>query len=593
MAETDGKILVEIVLDDGSIQKGFVKMRDEAKKTGAELSSSLDAGFSKLAVAATAAASAIGAALFSRAAIEAAAQQESAIQRLNQSLANAGRYSQQTSQDFVNLAQEIQKTTTLEDDAALGLSALANNFAQTNEQAKLLTKAAIDLSAATGMNLETAVESLGKTLSGNLGLLGRSVPALQELTKEQLKSGDALNIVLNRFGGSAASQVNTFSGALTQAKNAFGDLQEEVGGFIVQDKVFIALLKGIAQGFSSASESVAKLRENSNGTTTAFGNLLISLVKFGEIVNKFLIAPMELFFNLVKIGFQTIYTGLTAVYAGFINLADKFNQILPDLDIFKGMKEQTAADAAEVNQTLATQFDSLATSIDESLNLKVSGSTALFLDNLRTNMENASSITQEFKNNATANFNDTTKVISDRVKTINQLFSQGLVNAISAGANNIGTSLQKGTLSFESFALSVIGSLGDMSISIGTNLIAQGVGINALAASLASLQGGAAIAAGASLVALGAALKAMAGGSGQTAATPAGSAGISAGISTQPSPATEMTPVAETVREANTQVVVNIQGDVLDSDSTGSRIVSLINDAFDKKGVQIRRGVTA
>lgn len=46
-------------------------------------------------------------------------------------------------------------------------------------------------------------------------------------------------------------------------------------------------------------------------------------------------------------------------------------------------------------------------------------------------------------------------------------------------------------------------------------------------------------------------------------------------------------------RRADTGIVVNIQGDVLDSEESGLRIVSLLNDAFDKKGVVIRSGAVA
>jgi hypothetical protein len=53
------------------------------------------------------------------------------------------------------------------------------------------------------------------------------------------------------------------------------------------------------------------------------------------------------------------------------------------------------------------------------------------------------------------------------------------------------------------------------------------------------------------------------------------------------------TPTADLTRRNDTSVVVNIQGDVLDSDETGLRITRLLNDAFDKQGVSVRRGVLA
>lgn len=66
------------------------------------------------------------------------------------------------------------------------------------------------------------------------------------------------------------------------------------------------------------------------------------------------------------------------------------------------------------------------------------------------------------------------------------------------------------------------------------------------------------------------------------------------GIATTPSASTELTPTQDLTRsEPQTAVSVVIQGDILDSDESGSRIVALINQAFDKKGVVINQGVMA
>lgn len=66
------------------------------------------------------------------------------------------------------------------------------------------------------------------------------------------------------------------------------------------------------------------------------------------------------------------------------------------------------------------------------------------------------------------------------------------------------------------------------------------------------------------------------------------------GIAATPSAATDNQPIQNLTRqEANTAVSVVIQGDVLDSDASGSRIVDLINTAFDKKGVVINNGAFA
>lgn len=597
MAETDGKILVEIVLDDGSVQKGFVKIRDEAKKTGSSigdsLSSGLSSGFGSLVTRATAAGAAIGAALFSRASIEAAAQQEAAVQRLNQALANAGRFSQEASKQFQDFASEIQRTTVIEDDAVLSLVSLASNFARTNEEAKKLTEAAIQLSAATGKDLSSSVEVLGKTLSGNLGLIGRSIPALQGLTAEQLRSGAALDTIIQRFGGSAQSQVNTFSGSIAQLKNSFGDLQEEIGAFITQDKTFVAFIKGLSEGLNQAASGLANLRGAASESRSILGELLILLVKIADVLNKSLGVGLNLFFNALKTGALTILTAWNGLFAAIFAGLNKLASFLPDTSAFTGLKEFLASESQDLTAKVSANFDALSNAANNALNVEFAGTTATFLEDLRLKMENAKEITQDFKNNSTKNFKEAAQGIKISVDQIKSVVASGL----SSTAQEIGKSLQAGQNLFDAFGKGVVGIVGDILISVGNALILQGLAIEKFIASINSLipgSGALAAAAGVGLVIFGSALKASVG-AGGGASTPSVNAGAVPGVTSPIAeiPVTELTPTEETLREAQTQVVVNIQGDLLDSDETSSRIISLINEAYDKKGVQIRRGVTA
>jgi hypothetical protein len=64
-------------------------------------------------------------------------------------------------------------------------------------------------------------------------------------------------------------------------------------------------------------------------------------------------------------------------------------------------------------------------------------------------------------------------------------------------------------------------------------------------------------------------------------------------VGSTPGPSTTVTEKDQLERKVDTAVVVNISGDVLDSDETGLRITKILNDAFDKQGVVVRRGVFA
>ena len=123
----------------------------------------------------------------------------------------------------------MQRSSRFGDELVLEMTSLAQTFARSNEEAKQLTRAAIELSAATGMSLEGSMRNLGKTLSGLTGELGESLPQIKQFTQAQLQAGAAIDLILERFGGAAERDTLTFAGALAQAKNSAGDLAEVIG----------------------------------------------------------------------------------------------------------------------------------------------------------------------------------------------------------------------------------------------------------------------------------------------------------------------------------------------------------------------------
>lgn len=191
--------------------------------------------------------------------IRAAQVQEDAINSLNTQLALNGNYSKAASKDMQDFASELQRTSKIGDETTLKMLSLASTFGKGTEETKKMVTAAVELSAATGMSLEGAIKNLGKTYAGMTGELGESLPIIRTLTVEQLKAGAALDLIVNRFGGSAASQIKTFSGLNQQLSNSFGDLTEAIGAVVTENQVLLHVM--------------AKLNEQVNGTTdTINGN---------------------------------------------------------------------------------------------------------------------------------------------------------------------------------------------------------------------------------------------------------------------------------------------------------------------------------
>jgi len=126
-------------------------------------------------------------------------------------------------------ARQIQANSTVGDEAIIQQQAYLASLGFTEQQIKDMIQASVDLSAATGMNLDSAVRNLAKTYSGLTGELGESLPMLRDLTQEELKAGAATEVIRQQFAGTAKEISETGIGALEKMENSYGDLQERLG----------------------------------------------------------------------------------------------------------------------------------------------------------------------------------------------------------------------------------------------------------------------------------------------------------------------------------------------------------------------------
>lgn len=286
MADTN--VTVGLTLQDADVKKISGQISNNLAGIGAKIGPKIGSGLAEgLLGSVSSLIGPLGAAFSSAFAfkkiISEASEFEAQVNRLNSSLRLAGSFSQQASQDFLNFASEIQRTTTFGDGLTLELSSLALNFAKTNEQAKDLTRAALDLSVATGQDANSALRQLGATFDGTAGRLSKLVPELKNLTAEQLKSGDAIDLVAKRFAGAAKDEVNTFSGAVKQLNNNIGDLAKQFGLIVTESKSTGSLIQALSNGFARAAETVDLFRRRNENSVDIFNVKLkeanVSLVR--------------------------------------------------------------------------------------------------------------------------------------------------------------------------------------------------------------------------------------------------------------------------------------------------------------------------
>lgn len=253
------------------------------------------------------------------------------------------------------------------------------------------------------------------------------------------------------------------------------------------------------------------------------------------------------------------------------NALAQANEQFSDKNKFSQEERDIAKLAVEANfyaqrEALAQQNADKLKAIEDSKNIGVLNSYESFTTGF-------AAATDEFRLNAAKNFQEVGKQAFRTIAT-------GVGSAFSA----YGKALRAGDDAGQAFLDSTLKLFGDLATNLGTYYITLGLA-KLFATPKEQAEAPALISAGAALAVLGGFM----GGTGPQAKDDTGG-----GIASSPSTSTDLTQPQDLQRaEVTTGVSVVIQGDVLDSDESGSRIVSLINAAFDKKGVVINQGVMA
>ena len=125
-------------------------------------------------------------------------------------------------------AGELQSISTIGDEQLIPMMAQLASAGRTQTEIQDIMSAALDVSASGMMSLDAAVTALNKTYSGTAGQLGNQITAIKTLTKEELQSGKAVEIIANQFKG-MAKETAELTGTSEQLKNAIGDYKELLG----------------------------------------------------------------------------------------------------------------------------------------------------------------------------------------------------------------------------------------------------------------------------------------------------------------------------------------------------------------------------
>lgn len=108
------------------------------------------------------------------------------------------------------------------------------------QKAQILATTAMDISAATGVDVETAAKALGKAYMGNTGQLSKMVVGIDKAALKSKDFGAIYQSVNKIVGGQAAKSADTAAGAMARTKVAFNEATEQLG------YAFMPIMKDLA-----------------------------------------------------------------------------------------------------------------------------------------------------------------------------------------------------------------------------------------------------------------------------------------------------------------------------------------------------------
>ena len=280
MATGNRTLKLSILADVDDLKKKL----GEADKA-VETNSSRIADFGKKAAAAFAVAAAAAVAYGTKLAIDgvkSAIEDEQAQLRLANALRQAtGATDAQIKATEDMILQTSLATGVADDKLRPALQRLAVSTKSTEEAQKLLTLA-LDISAASGKDLETVANALGRAQDGNQAALGRLGLGLSKAELATLSFTEVQQKLADLYGGAAAENAETFQGKIDRLKVGFDEAKESLGTALLPEiEKFIGFLN--ETGIPSLNAFIAGLT-GANGLSSGFTQTQKDAESFGKAI---------------------------------------------------------------------------------------------------------------------------------------------------------------------------------------------------------------------------------------------------------------------------------------------------------------------
>lgn len=244
---TDKLQTVIEVKDNGSVN--IRKHRGEVEKLGAsggKALASLKTHWLAYAAALT------GAFVIGKKIVALAGEQERVEKRLSFAVKAAGLEVQGTTTHLTAYASQLQRTTGIGDEAIIPIQAMLIQLGRlSGEGLDRATALTLDFATAMGVDYKAAAILMAKAAAGSTEALSRYGIVLDEGIPKGEKFNVLLDIMQQKFGGTAEADLDTYAGSMRAFQSALGDFGETLGDTVLPALTgLLKVLTSILQVFS-------------------------------------------------------------------------------------------------------------------------------------------------------------------------------------------------------------------------------------------------------------------------------------------------------------------------------------------------------
>lgn len=275
MAELS-RLFVEISskFDTKGVDAAVKSIEDAEKKI-----KNVSDGFKTAGIALTAFAA--GGVILIRDLVKSISAQELAEAKLSNALKQVGIYTEQVNKQYLEYANNLQKTTKYSDDAVIAAESLLTQLGVMPDMMNEALKATTNLSSALGMDLQSAATLVGKAAAGQVQMFSRYGVVLDDTKVKSEGLSYVLGEINKKFGGAAVAEANTFTGQIERLINQIDDLKEILGKELLPTiSKFISGISQLVTWFSNLSPALITFIAQFGMISTAVAGVLgvVSLV---------------------------------------------------------------------------------------------------------------------------------------------------------------------------------------------------------------------------------------------------------------------------------------------------------------------------